>query len=216
MIDMKSIRFQPPVAGDMVRAIPEDRKTVTRRVVKLKYSNTHLEMFTNKYGTRLVEKRIRDLVGRGGRLGGPYSNTDRGGAWGRSEQHKHKYFHDKKRKLDTKCRTKSERGVEMSKKKYWWGHVRYLIRKYPEWGKMPYEEMTRPEMAGWDAVNKAIKSTERMTDGASRLKVVQAMHWGGGLNLDGASVKLHCGRATAARWQSDFFKEVAKNMAFIE
>ena len=40
----------------MVRAILEDRKAVTRRVVKLKYSNTHLEMFTNKYGTRLIEK----------------------------------------------------------------------------------------------------------------------------------------------------------------
>ena len=41
---------------EMICAILEDRKTVTRRVVKLKYSNTHLEMFTNKYGTRLIEK----------------------------------------------------------------------------------------------------------------------------------------------------------------
>lgn len=40
---------------EMVRAILENRKTVTRRVVKLKYSNTHLEMKTDKYGKRLVE-----------------------------------------------------------------------------------------------------------------------------------------------------------------
>lgn len=40
---------------DMVRAILEDRKSVTRRVIKLKYDNTHHEMFTNKYGTRLIE-----------------------------------------------------------------------------------------------------------------------------------------------------------------
>ena len=40
---------------DMVRAILEGRKTVTRRVVKLKYENTHLEMRTDKYGTGLIE-----------------------------------------------------------------------------------------------------------------------------------------------------------------
>jgi hypothetical protein len=39
----------------MVRAILDGRKTVTRRVIKPKYSNTVFEMFTNKYGTRLVE-----------------------------------------------------------------------------------------------------------------------------------------------------------------
>lgn len=45
---------------DMVRAILDGRKTVTRRVIKLKYGNTHHEMFTNKYGTRLIE--IQDDV----------------------------------------------------------------------------------------------------------------------------------------------------------
>ena len=34
MNDIKSINFPPPVADEMVRAILEDRKTVTRRVVK--------------------------------------------------------------------------------------------------------------------------------------------------------------------------------------
>ena len=40
---------------DMVQAILDRRKTVTRRVVKYKYSNTEMKMFTNKYGTRLIE-----------------------------------------------------------------------------------------------------------------------------------------------------------------
>ena len=40
---------------DMVRAILDGRKTVTRRPVRYKYSNTEMEMFTNKYGTRLID-----------------------------------------------------------------------------------------------------------------------------------------------------------------
>jgi len=53
---MKSIYFPAPIADEMIRAILNGRKTMARQVVDLKYSNTHLEMFTNKYGTRLIEK----------------------------------------------------------------------------------------------------------------------------------------------------------------
>lgn len=37
MIDMKSIRFPPPAADEMIRAILADRKTVTRRPVRPHY-----------------------------------------------------------------------------------------------------------------------------------------------------------------------------------
>ncbi len=40
---------------EMVRAILDGRKTVTRRAVKYKYRNTEMKMRTDKYGTRLIE-----------------------------------------------------------------------------------------------------------------------------------------------------------------
>lgn len=41
--------------ADMVRAILDGRKTVTRRTVRYKYWNTEMKMRTDKYGTRPIE-----------------------------------------------------------------------------------------------------------------------------------------------------------------
>lgn len=40
---------------EMVQAIIDGKKTVTRRAVKYKYNNTEMEMKTDKYGMRLIE-----------------------------------------------------------------------------------------------------------------------------------------------------------------
>lgn len=40
---------------EMVQAIMDGRKTVTRRIVKYKYGNTEMRMRTDKYGTCLIE-----------------------------------------------------------------------------------------------------------------------------------------------------------------
>ncbi|MBE6012105.1 MAG: hypothetical protein E7234_06060 [Lachnospiraceae bacterium] len=48
---MKPILFNT----EMVQAILDERKGATRRVIKPKYSNTHFEFRTDKYGTEFVE-----------------------------------------------------------------------------------------------------------------------------------------------------------------
>lgn len=59
---------------DMVRAILDGRKTVTRRPVKYKYSNTEMKMRTDKYGTRLVEIQ-KDVEGE------TYGKNEDGSTW---------------------------------------------------------------------------------------------------------------------------------------
>lgn len=60
----------------MVEAVLEDRKTVTRRVVKYKYDNTEMRMRTDKYGTRLIEIH-KDIEGE------TYGKNPAGSTWHR-------------------------------------------------------------------------------------------------------------------------------------
>ena len=59
---------------DMVRAILDGRKTVTRRLAKKKYGNTELKMRTDKYGTRLIE--IQENI-----EGETFGKKPEGGSW---------------------------------------------------------------------------------------------------------------------------------------
>jgi hypothetical protein len=63
---MKPILFNT----EMVKAILDDRKTVTRRVIKPKYSNTHFEIVDTKYGKEFREIQNQDETTHGKNKGG--------------------------------------------------------------------------------------------------------------------------------------------------
>lgn len=103
----------------------------------------------------------------------------------------------------------------MNKQHYpWWGYVRYIVRKYPEYkAKQEIGNVGQQEEA---AVEDAIVSTEKMTDGCIRLKLIRLMHWDKTHTLEGAAITIPCSRRTAAYWQREFFETVARNRGLLD
>ena len=105
----------------------------------------------------------------------------------------------------------------MAERYPWLGYVRYMVRKYPEWNKIRQSrELTRTESMGWSAVQIAVDCTERMENGSDRLKVIRIVHWNRTRTLEGAALMIPCSRRTAARWQRNFFEEVARNRGLLD
>lgn len=69
---------------EMVQAILDGKKLVTRRAVKYKYSNTEIKMRTDKYGTRLIEIQ-RDIEGE------TYGRNQDGTSWHKLRPYIEKY-----------------------------------------------------------------------------------------------------------------------------
>lgn len=84
----------------------------------------------------------------------------------------------------------------------WWGYVKDMIRRYPS-GNVNCNEK--------EAVNAAIEVTEKMSNGKSRLKVIELVYWKKTHRIPGAALMVPCSERTAWRWQSRFIIETAKN-----
>lgn len=123
----------------------------------------------------------------------------------------------------------------------WWPHVRGAIRRYPalcakeaalhDVSITPsYEGMPgrgRPsdktadaalrtlppiDQVELDAVRNALRSTEALPNGHLRCELIRLNHFRKSHTLMGAALKVHVSERTATTWNSDFIREVARQL----
>ena len=128
----------------------------------------------------------------------------------------------------------------MSRPRYaWWGYVKNMIRRYPalkqEYSDLHSQSVTAnyswmPRTGGasrgveglairelpstkqreYEAVGRAVETTERYVTGRDRLKVIDMVLWKRSHTLEGAALMVPCSIATAWRYHGEFIKLVAK------
>lgn len=134
----------------------------------------------------------------------------------------------------------------MSKPRYdWWPYVKGMIRRYPAlWEKyrnlhsqsitadysgMPrlernsrtveraaLRELPSTQQREYEAVKRAVEETKRYPNGVARLKMIELVFWEKGYTLEGAALKVPCGRATAWRWHGEFIRLVASHYGLMD
>lgn len=95
----------------------------------------------------------------------------------------------------------------------WWKYIKAVVQAYPS------RRGVRLSGVAWrerEAVRVAIEATQRMVDGQGRLKIIRLLHWDRTHTLEGAALAIPCSRRTAARWQRQFFEEVARGRDLID
>lgn len=130
----------------------------------------------------------------------------------------------------------------MSKPRYrWWCYVKAVIRAYPALDKVMREPIyipttarysTQPPQAGdgrslecavvkkldgqdikeYEAVSAAIQATERLPNGAARLKIIDLVYWQGTHTLAGAGLQVGYSYRHSQRVSEQFAYLVAENL----
>ena len=95
----------------------------------------------------------------------------------------------------------------------WWGHVKGMIRRYPD---RKGRDLHGVALAEYEAVQAAIDETAQMDEGAQRIALVGMIFWGNQYKLTGAALRIPCSERTALRWHSDFIKLVAKKRGLLD
>lgn len=134
----------------------------------------------------------------------------------------------------------------MSKPRYrWWGYVKAVIRAYPALDKVMREpiytpttarysaqppqsgdgrslecavikKLDRRDIEEYEAVSAAIHATERLPNGAARLKIIDLVYWQGTHTLAGAGLQVGYSYRQARRMQERFVYQVAENLRLKE
>lgn len=134
----------------------------------------------------------------------------------------------------------------MSKPRYgWWSYVKDMIRRYPTLEE-EYRELHKQSVTGsysseprssdvsrvaekvairelpsnkqreYEAVRRAIETTERYKDGRDRLYIIDAVLWRRSHTLEGAALLVPCSYRTARRYHTEFICGVANNYGLMD
>lgn len=127
----------------------------------------------------------------------------------------------------------------------WWGYVKACIRAYPDLKERAMELRRTPitpryggsggsggpsdpvsaaalrtlppqDQREYEAIEAAIRETAMLTDGATRLAIIELVFWRQSHTLQGAAFRTHLSYMSARRRQEHFIRLVAKNMGLIE
>lgn len=102
----------------------------------------------------------------------------------------------------------------MSSPRYdWWGYVKAIIRRYPALKDRDVSGISKREK---DAVQEAIKTVEKMSNGMDVLAIIDMVFWKRTHTLSGAALQIPCSERTAQEYHRQFIRLVAKNFGLME
>lgn len=133
----------------------------------------------------------------------------------------------------------------LSKPRYkWWSYVKGMIRAYPDlraryrelkevsitsqWSDTPHgtrisdstaeaalRQLSYTEQKEYEAVDRAIRITERMKAGKERIEVVRLVLWEQTHTINGAAIQIHVSERTAWQYHREFIYLVAREYGLI-
>lgn len=127
----------------------------------------------------------------------------------------------------------------------WWGYVRAVIRAWPDLrtryralhepsltpcysgcgssggagdptAEIALRQLPRQEQREYEALEAAIRQTGRLSDGETRLAIIELVFWRQSHTLEGAAQRTHVSYRTARRKQNEFIRLVAEHMGLAE